>query len=803
MQEPRPRLRSFAALLAAAAVLSMSDAGALGLGGGASGAVLGQPLDFAVQVRLDPADTLEARCISAEVTVGDRQLPASAVRTVLDSVSATSARIRVQTLATMDEPVIGVQLTAGCLARVSRSFVVLADPPSVFPPQAMAPVSVDVVLRRDAPPAPADEGRPLDGLAQAQAQAQAQALVLVPSSTGAQASGPAVPSSASRTSAQAGQTAAATAATAATAAAPSAPAAAAEPRVAEPPRAAAPSAPRARSEPTPRPRPQAERPSRRTEPGPSATRPAAVAAAPTAAPSPRLRLDAPEPPPSAEAQAIEQAIEAVAQATIMARAAADAASASAARMAALERTVEQLRADGRTAAAFNADLRGQLAQAQGADRWLWPLLVGLVVLGGLAAWLAWRLADLQRLRQHEWQNAALSVLPVEDPGPGKQPTAPIPFVTSELTMPTPLGSGAGGAGSPGGAAIAAAPRQRPSPAWPPPAPLVAGPRPPDLTPPPPPRAAPRSGEPQPYPTLPGTRTVALPAAAAAAAVAVAAPAQPAQAVAPPADARTVPLAPPAVRVTELAEDPAMQRTQPLPPPRRGDEGAPRDVSIEELIDLEQQAEFFVVLGQDESAIDLLVDHLRNTGGGSPLPYLKLLEIYGRRGDREAYERTRGRFNHRFNAYAPDWGADLAHGRTLEDYPGVLPRLEQVWPRPLDSMAELEALLFRKSRGELFDLPAYREVLFLYALSRDRLDREGADSGTVDLLLPLSDGGEFSSTTPHPYYGVRAGESGGPDSDFGHIDDRPTAPVDLDLSQPEPPRGSLFGSREETTPPRRL
>ena len=528
-------------------------------------------------------------------------------------------------------------------------------------------------------------------------------------------------------------------------------------------------------------------------------------AAAIAAPSPRLRLDAPEPPPSAEAQAIEQAIEAVAQATVMARAAADAASASAARMAALERTVEQLRAEGRTAAASNADLRGQLSQAEGADRWLWPLLVGLVVLAGLAAWLAWRVAELQRLRQHEWQNAALTVLPVEDPGPGRQPTAPIPFVTSELTMPTPLGSGAGGAGGLAGvrnAAAASAPRQRPSPAWPPPAPLVADPRLPDLTSPPPPRAAPRPGEPQPYPTLPGTRTMALPAAAAASAAAAAAAVQPGRADTPPADARTVGLSPSAMRATDMAEDPATQRTQPLPPSRRGDEGAPRDVSIEELIDLEQQAEFFVVLGQDESAIDLLVDHLRNTGGGSPLPYLKLLEIYGRRGDREAYERTRGRFNHRFNAYAPDWGADLAHGRSLEDYPGVLPRLEQVWPRPLDSMAELEALLFRKSRGELFDLPAYREVLFLYALSRDRLDREGADSGTVDLLLPLSDGGEFSSTAPHPYYGVRASESGGADSDFGHIDDRPTAPVDLDLSQPEPPRGSLFGSLGDIMPPRR-
>ena len=87
-------------------------------------------------------------------------------------------------------------------------------------------------------------------------------------------------------------------------------------------------------------------------------------------------------------------------------------------------------------------------------------------------------------------------------------------------------------------------------------------------------------------------------------------------------------------------------------------------------------------------------------------------------------------------------------------PASLPRLQQVWARPLDAMAELEALLFRKSRGELFELPAYREVLFLYALARDLLDREAVDPQHVDLLLPLADGGEFSSTAPSPFMDCR-------------------------------------------------
>ncbi|MBE0547615.1 MAG: hypothetical protein IH627_08170 [Rubrivivax sp.] len=232
----------------------------------------------------------------------------------------------------------------------------------------------------------------------------------------------------------------------------------------------------------------------------------------------------------------------------------------------------------------------------------------------------------------------------------------------------------------------------------------------------------------------------------------------------------------------------------MPAAVRPGDTSPRDVSIDELIDLEQQAEFFVVLGQEEAAIDLLVQHLRDTGGGSPLPYLKLLEIQHRRGDRDAYERTRARFNHRFNAYAPEWGQDMRAGRSLEDYAGVLPRLQQVWPRPLDAMAELEALLFRKSGGELFDLPAYREVLFLYALARDLLDREPVDANNVDLLLPLADGGEFSTTAPVPLGGLGHDAAAVPPGP----DDRPTAPVDLDLTQATP-TASIFDP-QDTPPP---
>jgi len=233
--------------------------------------------------------------------------------------------------------------------------------------------------------------------------------------------------------------------------------------------------------------------------------------------------------------------------------------------------------------------------------------------------------------------------------------------------------------------------------------------------------------------------------------------------------------------TEPGPEPPMSRTQALVPAMPAVAAAPtRGVSAEELIDLEQQVEFFVVLGQEDAAIDLLVAHLRDSGGSSPLPYLKLLDIYHRRGDEDAYRRTRDRFNLRFNALAPDWGeVDDGSGRDLEAYPDVIERIAQVWAEPVESMTVLEVLLFRHDDGRLFDLPAYRELLFLYSLARDLAGAEGAGEGRVaiDVLLPL--------VSPALAAGDSAAAALMAETTPSALDlrEQPTAPIDLDLSAP--------------------
>ncbi len=179
---------------------------------------------------------------------------------------------------------------------------------------------------------------------------------------------------------------------------------------------------------------------------------------------------------------------------------------------------------------------------------------------------------------------------------------------------------------------------------------------------------------------------------------------------------------PAAAAPAVTANPAVA----APPP------SSREVAVEELIDLEQQADFFIALGQDQEAIELLTSHMNGASSASPLPYLKLIDIYRRRGDRMAYEQTRLRFHRRFTARIPDWNAPQGAERALEEYGEIMRVLEACWAVPKEAMKRLESLLFRKEgQGNTFDLTAYRDLLMLYAVARD-LQAQGMQG--VDLEL---------------------------------------------------------------------
>lgn len=149
-------------------------------------------------------------------------------------------------------------------------------------------------------------------------------------------------------------------------------------------------------------------------------------------------------------------------------------------------------------------------------------------------------------------------------------------------------------------------------------------------------------------------------------------------------------------------------------------GVSRSVATEELFDVQQQADFFVSLGEDEQAIQVLRDHLAESHEPSPLAYLDLFKLYHRLGRREDYNALRDEFNHVFNAGAPPFGQYTDGGRGLEAYESAFSRIQSLWPQPrvLDLIEESIFRDVSDDEVEVFDLEAYRELLLLHAIAKE-------------------------------------------------------------------------------------
>ncbi len=609
-------------LVAVVALVASAGASALGFGSIRSSVVLGQPLNLAIPVSLAEGETLASDCASAEVTAGEARLPPGSVRVrVTQGRDASESVLRITTNSVVEEPVVNVTVSVGCPTRLTRTLVLLADPPTLVPATAETP-SLPVAGGATRPAARPPGAEAATAADDGQARRDAR------------------------------------------------PPAAPRPR---PARVARPAAPAPLAAPRPAPIVVAAAPA--SAPLRSAPAAAAAPARPVvrAESRPRLQLDGGQvsaAPPAAVLAAQEQASAARASAS----AAEASASAATERMRAMEAELGRVRQEAKAQTEALVQLRQQLAldRAQRDQPTLLTNVLAAVaaLLLLLVAWLFLRLRRQTRAEQTRadwWEREATGL------GASQMEASSSTFAASSSA-----------------AAAAALRPQAPA-------------------------------APQRIPTAPAPWSDSV-------------------------DSRNsevdLLISPPTVPAPTAVTIPS------LPPPAPHVEESDRAMSVDEQIDLEQQADFFIALGHDDAAIDLLMAHMRSTGGASPLPFLKLLEIHRRRNQREAYERTRVRFNQRFNSVAPEWQADPKLGRKLEDYQLAMGRIQRAWPSPLDAMAELEALLFRRGGGaELFDLPAYQEVLFLYQMARDLHQAESAGSGSdVDVLLPIG-GRSLPMTAP--------------------------------------------------------
>jgi len=143
------------------------------------------------------------------------------------------------------------------------------------------------------------------------------------------------------------------------------------------------------------------------------------------------------------------------------------------------------------------------------------------------------------------------------------------------------------------------------------------------------------------------------------------------------------------------------------------------VNPEELFDIQQQAEFFVSVGEHQQAIEVLKNHIADHRKTSPLAYLELLRLYHTLSRVDEFARLREQFMQSFNAVVPAFAAFNRTGRTLYQYTEALAEIEAQWTSA--SVLELlESYLFRDEGASdmaPFDLAAYDDLLLLLSIAQ--------------------------------------------------------------------------------------
>jgi hypothetical protein len=215
----------------------------------------------------------------------------------------------------------------------------------------------------------------------------------------------------------------------------------------------------------------------------------------------------------------------------------------------------------------------------------------------------------------------------------------------------------------------------------------------------------------------------------------------------------------------------------------------RTVKAEELFDVQQQADFFVSLGQHEQAVDVLRGHILDNAQTSPLVYMDLFNLYHQLDRQADYEALRKDFNQLFTGKIPAFELYTDSSAGLDAYPVALTRIEALWPSPKVLEIIEESILRRPvANADAFDLEAYRELLLLYAVAKEIIHPEGGkERGALRFDLPevsADDGSaripRFSPTSIQPLSAI-VGESGIKDVEPMLPPPSPRVGLDVDLN----------------------
>jgi hypothetical protein len=176
----------------------------------------------------------------------------------------------------------------------------------------------------------------------------------------------------------------------------------------------------------------------------------------------------------------------------------------------------------------------------------------------------------------------------------------------------------------------------------------------------------------------------------------------------------------------------------------------RHIGLDPILDIRQQVEFFVSLGQTDRAMMILRKQIAEATEPNPLLHLDLLGLYQNLGLIAEFEEQREVFQGLFNTEVPLFAAFNTPTQDLEAYPEVLAELTRLWPK-LDVLAFLGHCIFldnKQIHPGRFSLAAFRDLLILHALADAVVDHASqAYQSTLGMLF--DEDGVLQDAQPEP------------------------------------------------------
>lgn len=206
----------------------------------------------------------------------------------------------------------------------------------------------------------------------------------------------------------------------------------------------------------------------------------------------------------------------------------------------------------------------------------------------------------------------------------------------------------------------------------------------------------------------------------------------------------------------------------------------RSMNMRELLDVRQQAEFFMTLGQYDEAIGMLEGSIKDSGESNPEIYLDLLRALHTLSRKPDFDHYRYDFNVRFSGLVPEFASFHHWGLFLESYTDIVERIVPLWPSH-ESLDFIESCLVRSTYDDIatgYDLNAFSDLLVLHGVASRILfaaDSSPAPFSTDKIEVPPN----VALLEDFPMFSV--GTDSLPDSQADNDNPSLGMSVDLDLS----------------------